>query len=902
MLSALMIFGVLAGAFPYVNNIAVAHAEAISTYATDDNVGEIYSDEAPSDLKALQAASDGQLAHWADVLTQFDGRDYDYITSDKSQGNKNICWAYAAIGVAEANILRKGIDPSVNKNTLDLDEEQLAWARDNRDGSVDPLGNTVDDTSSHPNWDKGGFPMDAFAVMSQDYAPLSQGAPKAFAKSKYRAENIIRLPNDVDAIKEALIKYGAVDFSYRAPESYVNYHISKGDHNHESVIVGWDDTISKDEFEGQATRNGAWIVKNSWTHHGIEKNGTYCFYLSYDSVIGLLHTADFALTSDHENYYYYDGLIGDGTSFPGNLQGDFAAIYQAKKSSATEKEILDAVYVGISGKNVTCTVEVYTGLTVQAGDVNSSVNIPTQGAPKSTQTAFFANPIATGHYTVKLDNPVELNVGEWFSIVVHLTNEAGDARIMLGTDSSMNDMTYYRQKDVWKSFKYESTSYPYADAKSHQVARIRAFTRTEARTQTLAKTMNNALIIIQDRFTYYRNGSQFRPEVKVYFGDDKLIEGTDYKLQYVNNVAPNTTDDPNNDAKVVVTGIGDYSGTRTESIFVGKDYLPSNKPTYQLDVYDDVTTIRDIELPEGWEWSAYNPDLDIPLQVGVQKTAYITYVGTNYYRYITGTLYVTKQVQTSQTSISGCTVEIADYDYFYSGTAITPPVTVTLNGQTLNFFTDYKVTYSNNTESGTATITVTGVGKYSGTATKTFEIKAVEVNTDPIPEPEHKHELTLVPRTEATCTTNGNKAYYTCNDCGKWFEDDKGETEITDQSTVIIPAAHDYTGVDWNSSADGHWKVCAVCNEPTEKTVHDSNGANGACSVCGYKASALEPEPNPEPDEENNSEENNPNDGDEPTDEDDHTAAVAVGVTTGVIGAGAVCGIASWFVRRRRRL
>ena len=55
-------------------------------------------------------------------------------------------------------------------------------------------------------------------------------------------------------------------------------------------------------------------------------------------------------------------------------------------------------------------------------------------------------------------------------------------------------------------------------------------------------------------------------------------------------------------------------------------------------------------------------------------------------------------------------------------------------------------------------------------------------------------------------------------------------------------------------------------------------------------------------DDDNNFEENNPDDRYEPTDEENDAIAVAVGVTTGVVGIGAVGGVALWFVRRRRRL
>ena len=58
----------------------------------------------------------------------------------------------------------------------------------------------------------------------------------------------------------------------------------------------------------------------------------------------------------------------------------------------------------------------------------------------------------------------------------------------------------------------------------------------------------------------------------------------------------------------------------------------------------------------------------------------------------------------------------------YTGKAITPKPTVTLDGATLSEGTDYEVSYANNVNVGTATVTVTGVGGYEGTAKATFTI------------------------------------------------------------------------------------------------------------------------------------------------------------------------------------
>jgi hypothetical protein len=58
----------------------------------------------------------------------------------------------------------------------------------------------------------------------------------------------------------------------------------------------------------------------------------------------------------------------------------------------------------------------------------------------------------------------------------------------------------------------------------------------------------------------------------------------------------------------------------------------------------------------------------------------------------------------------------------YTGKAIKPKVTVTLNGEMLTADVDYTLAYKNNTKAGIATVVVTGAGVYFGEATATFKI------------------------------------------------------------------------------------------------------------------------------------------------------------------------------------
>ena len=98
------------------------------------------------------------------------------------------------------------------------------------------------------------------------------------------------------------------------------------------------------------------------------------------------------------------------------------------------------------------------------------------------------------------------------------------------------------------------------------------------------------------------------------------------------------------------------------------------------------------------------------------------------------------------------------------------------------------------------------------------------------------HTLTLVPAKDSTCTEAGNKAYYTCDGCDKWFEDATGAVEITDHSSVVIPA-QGHTASGWKSDAANHWKECNVvgCGVIIEgsKAAH-SYGNDNVCDICGY--------------------------------------------------------------------
>ena len=78
----------------------------------------------------------------------------------------------------------------------------------------------------------------------------------------------------------------------------------------------------------------------------------------------------------------------------------------------------------------------------------------------------------------------------------------------------------------------------------------------------------------------------------------------------------------------------------------------------------------------------------------------------------------------------------------------------------------------------------------------------------------HVHDLTLYSAQEASCTANGNKAYYKCDTCGKLFADAEAKNEITLESVTIQKLGHDITHFDANPATctDAGNIECYACS------------------------------------------------------------------------------------------
>lgn len=110
------------------------------------------------------------------------------------------------------------------------------------------------------------------------------------------------------------------------------------------------------------------------------------------------------------------------------------------------------------------------------------------------------------------------------------------------------------------------------------------------------------------------------------------------------------------------------------------------------------------------------------------------------------------------------------------------------------------------------------------------------------------HTMTYYAANEATCTEDGNSAYYYCSDCGKYFSDAEGTTEIALTDTVIPATGHSYTTeFTWTRTDDGYTATvtgtCSNCgDEQTVDATVTSETTPATCTENGsivYTATAV---------------------------------------------------------------
>ena len=219
--------------------------------------------------------------------------------------------------------------------------------------------------------------------------------------------------------------------------------------------------------------------------------------------------------------------------------------------------------------------------------------------------------------------------------------------------------------------------------------------------------------------TFSYDGTEKKPEVTVKSGSKQLTAGTDFTVSYTDNINVGT-------AKAVITGKGNYSGTITKSFKITQADLSKFTASLSADsfIYDGAEKKPEVTVKSDNAQLTAATDFTVSYSSNVNAgTATVTITGKGNY---SGS--IKKQFTITPADFSGFSAELSADTVTYTGSAQKPGATVKSGDKVLVSGTDFTVSYSNNTNTGTAKATIKGKGNYSGTITKEFTITPADIS------------------------------------------------------------------------------------------------------------------------------------------------------------------------------
>jgi len=235
-----------------------------------------------------------------------------------------------------------------------------------------------------------------------------------------------------------------------------------------------------------------------------------------------------------------------------------------------------------------------------------------------------------------------------------------------------------------------------------------------------------AISLSDNSFVY--DGAAKTPGVSLTnpYNTEKLVKGKDFTVAYENNTNAGT-------ARVIVTGIGNYTGSVTKDFQIKNAELAGGVNAAGFSgTYDGNA--------HGIQVSVSKPSQGVTVKYGTSPGNCSLSNSPVYENAGTYTVYYQVSADNHNTFTGSETVRIQAKnagecsisniaDETYDGKAHTPEPAVSDGAKKLVKGTDYTVVYSRNTNAGTASVTITGKGNYTGTNTKTFTIRPLTLQS-----------------------------------------------------------------------------------------------------------------------------------------------------------------------------
>ena len=248
--------------------------------------------------------------------------------------------------------------------------------------------------------------------------------------------------------------------------------------------------------------------------------------------------------------------------------------------------------------------------------------------------------------------------------------------------------------------------------------------------------------------SYTYDGTAKTPSVTVKTGNVTLRKDTDYTVEYRDNINVGT-------GKVMVTGAGNYAGTKTVTFTITRKSVDASTFTILVNptsyTYDGTAKTPEVTVNDGGTTLVRGTDYDVAYENNINVgTAIVKVTGKgNYAGTKTANFTITaKTIEPEPGKPDEFTVTVNPTTYIYDGTPKTPSVVVKNGGTTLALNTDYTVAYRDNINVGTGKVIVTGKGNYAGEKEATFEITTKSITPDPEnPDAPNGFTITLNPTT-----------------------------------------------------------------------------------------------------------------------------------------------------------
>ena|GEM_PF-2505730 len=228
--------------------------------------------------------------------------------------------------------------------------------------------------------------------------------------------------------------------------------------------------------------------------------------------------------------------------------------------------------------------------------------------------------------------------------------------------------------------------------------------------------------------SYTYNGTARKPAVTITCAGKTLVSGTDYSIAYSDNKNAGT-------AKITILGLGDTTGGIIKTFKINKLDLSNSNSLMKVTIPYASYTYRGRGIKptvtvkyDGTKLTTadYTVTFSNNTNVGT-ATIKVTAKGSN----TTGTFTRTFTVKPLALTNSNLKVSIPYASYTYRGRGIKPSVTVKYGSSDKLPTSDYTITYSNNTNVGTAYITVKAKSSnLTGSYKRTFTVKKLNFTSD----------------------------------------------------------------------------------------------------------------------------------------------------------------------------